>query len=160
MSLKQEMLALVPKLRAHAWVLSRGAPDADHLVHETLSRAWQNRDSLEPGVNLKTWMFRILRSVHLASLAGEPAGEADPAWRARFGALLDALAQLPEQNCEALLLVAGSGLSYEEAAEVCYCSAASIHARVSRAREQLNELIGAEHIASPAQAEPEPAPTP
>jgi RNA polymerase sigma-70 factor (ECF subfamily) len=156
MNLKKEMLALTPKLRAHAWVLSRGAPDADDLVQETLLRAWQGRHSFEPGGNLKSWMFRILRTVFLASLAGGlktsqspvrtpgPGGpyDGDPEWRARFGELIDALADLPEQDCEALLLVAGSGLTYEEAAEVCYCSVGAIKARVSRARERLCGLVG------------------
>jgi RNA polymerase sigma-70 factor (ECF subfamily) len=153
MNLKKEMLALTPKLRAHAWVLSRGGPDADELVQETLLRAWQGRHSFEPGGNLKAWMFRILRTVFLASLAGglktsqiakAAIGpyETDPEWRARFGDLVDALADLPEQDCEALLLVAGSSLTYEEAAEVCYCSAGAIKARVTRARERLCDLVG------------------
>ena len=163
MSLKKEMLALAPKLRAHAWVLSRGAPDADELVQETLVRAWQGRHSFEPGQNLRTWLFRILRTVFLASLAGQlqaandrAAGisrqawqAADPDWRARFDELLDALAQLPDQDCEALLLVAGSGLTYEEAADVCYCSVGAIKLRVTRAREQLTELVGGQFGASP-----------
>lgn len=157
MNLKKEMLALTPRLRAHAWVLSRGAADADDLVQETLLRAWQSRESFEPGGNLKAWMFRILRTVFLASLAGSlktsqdavarpPLGgqePPDPEWQARFGELLEALADLPEQDCEALLLVAGSGLTYEEAAEVCYCSEGAIKARVTRARERLSDLVDA-----------------
>jgi RNA polymerase sigma-70 factor (ECF subfamily) len=157
MNLKKEMLALTPKLRAYAWVLSGGAPAADDLVQETLLRAWQARHSLESSGNLKAWMFRILRTVFLASVAGglksaaldsglvrEAPGEAaDPSWRARFGDLIEALGELPGQDCEALLLVAGSGLTYEEAAEVCYCSAGVIKSRVTRARERLALLVDA-----------------
>ncbi len=155
MNLKKEMIALAPKLRAYAWVLSRGAPDADELVEETLRRAWEGRRSLAPGASLKGWMFRILRTVYLASLAGglltaRPARPAeahdevlgpDPEWRASFGELLEVLADLPDQDCEALLLVAGAGLSYQQAADVCYCSISSVKGRVSRARERLAEIV-------------------
>ncbi len=154
MNLKKEMLALTPQLRAHAWVLSRGAADADDLVQQTLIRAWQGRDTFDPSMSLRAWMFRILRTVFLASLAGQLGGTRDPCdglfrpgpqavdpeWRLRFDELLESLAALPDQECEALLLVAGSGLSYEEAADVCYCSASSIKLRVSRARRLLAEL--------------------
>lgn len=158
MSLNEEMLALAPKLRAYAWVLTRGACDADDLVQETLMRAWQFRHSFRPGSNLKAWMFRIQRNAYLAGLSGKLktvsdadglltrrlAQEADQEWRVRFGELLGALARLPAQNREALLLVANSGLTYDEAANVCDCSIGTIKSRVSRAREQLAELVGAD----------------
>ncbi|CAN7383336.1 sigma-70 family RNA polymerase sigma factor [Phenylobacterium sp. LjRoot225] len=149
------MLALTPKLRAYAWVLTRGTCDADDLVQETLMRAWQFRHTFRPGSNLKAWMFRIQRNAYLAGLAGKPkivadindlfarrlAQEADQEWRVRFGEMLGALAQLPEQNREALLLVASTGFTYDEAAHVCDCSIGTIKSRVSRARERLAELM-------------------
>jgi RNA polymerase sigma-70 factor (ECF subfamily) len=149
------MLALAPKLRAHAWVLTRGASDADDLVQETLMRAWQFRHTFRPGSNLKAWMFRILRNAHLASLSGQLktvpdfddlvarrlSHDADQEWRVQFGELLGALAKLPEQSREALLLVVGAGLTYEEAAEACECSVGTIKSRISRARDRLIDLI-------------------
>lgn len=155
MSLNDDMLALTPKLRAYAWVLIRGGCDADDLVQETLMRAWQFRHTFVPGSNLKAWMFRILRNVYLAGLTGKPkvvadidglfarrlVQEADQEWRLRYGELLGALARLPEQNREALLLVASTGFTYAEAAAVCGCSIGTIKSRVSRAREGLAELM-------------------
>jgi RNA polymerase sigma-70 factor (ECF subfamily) len=163
MSLSDDMLALAPKLRAHAWVLTRGAPDADDLVQETLMRAWQFRYTFQPGTNLKAWLFRILRNAFLASVSGKLkmvqdvdgkfarrlSHEGDQECRVRFGELLSLMAQLPEQNAEALFLVAGSGLTYEEAAEVCYCSVGTVKSRVSRARERLAELLRAEQAPVP-----------
>jgi len=155
MSLNEEMLALAPKLRGYAWVLTRDSCDADDLVQETLMRAWQFRNTYRPGSNLKAWMCRILRNAYLAGVSGKPkivadidglfasrlAQEADQEWRVRFGELLGALAQLPEQNREALLLVASSGFTYDEAAHICDCSIGTIKSRVSRARERLAELM-------------------
>jgi RNA polymerase sigma-70 factor (ECF subfamily) len=167
MALVDEMLALVPKLRAHAWVLTHGAPDADDLVQETLARAWQFRHTFQPGTNLKAWMYRILRNVFLASVSGKLrtiqdvdgkfaarlSQEAAQDWSLRFGELMGRIALLPEQHAEALLLVAGSGLTYEEAAEVCFCSVGTIKSRVSRARERLAEFNVAEtEAAAPTRA--------
>jgi RNA polymerase sigma-70 factor (ECF subfamily) len=155
MSLNDEMLALSPKLRAHAWALTRSDADAEDLVQETLMRAWQFQHTFRPGTNLKAWMFRILRNVFLASVSGKLkivqdvdgrftsrlSHDGEQEWRVRLDELIGGLAQLPEQNCEALLLVAGTGLTYEEAAEACYCSVGTIKSRVSRARERLVTLL-------------------
>ena len=41
----------------------------------------------------------------------------------------------------ALILIGGSGLSYEEAAEICGCAVGTIKSRVNRARNRLAELL-------------------
>ena len=43
-SWRDEVLALIPALRAFGWSLSRNASDADDLVQETLIKAWTHRD--------------------------------------------------------------------------------------------------------------------
>ncbi len=55
-----------------------------------------------------------------------------------------ALAELPPDQREALILVGASGFSYEEAAEICDCAVGTIKSRVSRARTRLGELLGLE----------------
>ena len=47
---------------------------------------------------------------------------------------------LPDQR-EALILIGGSGLSYEEAAQICGCAVGTIKSRVNRARNRLAELL-------------------
>jgi RNA polymerase sigma-70 factor (ECF subfamily) len=171
MALVDDMLALAPKLRAHAWALTHGAPDADDLVQETLARAWQFRHTFQPGTNLKAWMYRILRNVFLASVSGKLktiqdvdgklaarlSQEAGQEWSLRCGELLDRIALLPEPHAAALLLVAGSGLTYEEAAEVCLCSVGTIKSRVSRARERLAEFDATESEQAPARSRTPPS---
>jgi len=156
MSLKEDMLALAPKLRAHAAILAGGDNDADDLVQETLMRAWQFRHTFREGTNLKAWLFRILRNAFLASVSNKLklvqdvdgrltdrlSHAPDQEWRVQFGEFLGALEQLPEPSCEALLLVGGSGLTYEEAAAACDCSVGTVKSRVSRARERLVEIVG------------------
>jgi RNA polymerase sigma-70 factor (ECF subfamily) len=52
-----------------------------------------------------------------------------------------ALAKLPSDQREALLLVAAQGMSYEEAAEVCGVPLGTIKSRVNRARIRLAALL-------------------
>src|SRR4029078_13638803 len=52
-----------------------------------------------------------------------------------------AMAQLPEDQREALVLVAAFGFSYEEAAEICSVAVGTIKSRVNRARNLLAEIL-------------------
>jgi RNA polymerase sigma-70 factor (ECF subfamily) len=56
-----------------------------------------------------------------------------------------ALAKLPQEQREALLLVGAEGLSYEEAAESLGTKVGTIKSRVNRARARLAELMGLVH---------------
>ena len=53
----------------------------------------------------------------------------------------EALAQLPQDQREALILVGASGFSFEEAANICGCAVGTIKSRVNRARTRLAELM-------------------
>ena len=55
-----------------------------------------------------------------------------------------ALAQLPPDQREALILVGASGFSYEEAAQICGSAVGTIKSRVNRARTRLAELLAIE----------------
>ena len=52
-----------------------------------------------------------------------------------------ALQQLPADQREAIILVGASGLSYEDAAEICGCAIGTMKSRVNRARNRLAELL-------------------
>ena len=62
-SLRDDILATVPSLRAFAISLSGNADRADDLVQETLLRALAHIDSFQPGSNLPAWLFTILRNL-------------------------------------------------------------------------------------------------
>ena len=155
---REGVVELIPALRAFAWSLSHNASDADDLVQDTLIKAWTHRDKFELGTNLRAWLFTILRNTYyteirkrrrendgMAALAQQdtnigPSQE----WSATLTSLKDALALLPDDQREALVLVGAAGLSYEEAAEVCGCALGTIKSRVNRARAKLLTLMGAE----------------
>jgi RNA polymerase sigma-70 factor (ECF subfamily) len=145
------VVALIPQLRAYATALTRSSVEADDLVQDTLMRAWRYRASFVPDTQLKPWLFKILRNRlytqsakrrllvqdvdgrFAATLVAEP----DQAWRLEYREMLAALDTLSPDTREALLLVLGSGLSYEEAAEVCGCAVGTMKSRVNRARDLL-----------------------
>ena len=61
--------------------------------------------------------------------------------RLDFQDLRAALAKLPSDQREALLLVSAEGLSYEEAAQITGAQLGTIKSRVNRARTRLAELM-------------------
>src|SRR6476659_421534 len=62
-TIRDQILAALPSLRAFAISLSGNVDRADDLVQETLLRALANIDSFEPGTNLPAWLFTILRNL-------------------------------------------------------------------------------------------------
>jgi RNA polymerase sigma-70 factor (ECF subfamily) len=157
-SWREEVVALIPALRAFAWSLSHNGSDADDLVQDTLIKAWTNRDKFEPGTNLRAWMFTILRNTYYTHVLrrrrevrdeqGEYAGQlrtpATQDWSVAMRTLQLALQRLPAEHREALILVGAAGLSYEEAAEICGCALGTIKSRVNRARARLLKIMDAE----------------
>jgi RNA polymerase sigma-70 factor (ECF subfamily) len=156
-SWRDDVLGLIPALRAFAWSLSHNGSDADDLVQDTLIKAWTNREKFEPGTNLRAWLFTILRNTYYTAIlrrrrevrdeTGEYAGalKTPPTqdWSLAVHALQAALQKLPAEHREALVLVGAAGLSYEEAAEICGCALGTIKSRVNRARARLLKIMHA-----------------
>ena len=154
-SLRDDILASVPSLRAFAISLTGNGDRADDLVQETLLRAIANIDSFQPGSNLPAWLFTILRNLfrsdyrkrrrevedaegnYAKTLKTQPAQNA----HLEFEEFRVALDKLPQDQREALILVGASGFSYEDAAAICGCAVGTIKSRVNRARSKLTALL-------------------
>jgi RNA polymerase sigma-70 factor (ECF subfamily) len=152
---RDDIVALIPALRAFAWSLSHNGSDADDLVQDTLIKAWSNREKYQIGTNLRAWLFTILRNTYYTNVvrrrrevrdedgvyAATLTSAANQDWSVEVGALEVALKRLPDEHREALILVGGAGLTYEEAAEICGCALGTIKSRVNRARSRLVKLL-------------------
>lgn len=153
---RKELVAAIPKLRGYAMALTRSNAEADDLVQDALLRAWRFRDGYQPGGSLNAWLSKILRNTYYTSVrarwntvqdvdgrhAEAITCEPDQEWRVKHGELLNAMGQLTDLMREALLLVVGQGLSYDEAAEVAGCPVGTMKSRVNRGRERLAEIMG------------------
>jgi RNA polymerase sigma-70 factor (ECF subfamily) len=158
-SWRDEVVGMIPALRAFAWSLSHNGSDADDLVQDTLIKAWTHRDKFEAGTNLRAWLFTILRNTYYTTVlrrrrevrdeTGEYAGSlrSPPTqdWGVAMQELQAALQQLPPEHREALILVGAAGLSYEEAAQICGCALGTIKSRVNRARARLLKIMDADN---------------
>jgi RNA polymerase sigma-70 factor (ECF subfamily) len=159
-SMRERILATLPRLRAFAISLSGKVDRADDLVQETLLRAFTNIDTFEPGTNLQAWLFTILhnqfrseyrkRRREVEDVDGRFADSLTTApeqqGRLEFQEFRQALTQLPADQREALILVGASGFSYEDAAQICDCAVGTIKSRVNRARGRLTEILSIESV--------------
>jgi RNA polymerase sigma-70 factor, ECF subfamily len=66
-SLREPLVAAIPKLRAFAISLCRDRERAEDLVQGALLRACANIGSFVPGSNMDAWLYTILRN-HFYSL--------------------------------------------------------------------------------------------
>lgn len=156
--IEKEIISLLPRLRRFALSLTRSAAAADDLAQATLERAIVNLDKWEPGTRLDSWLYRIAHNLFRNDRRNETSrgtklevvaydierttdGEREAVARLEFKAVSAAIAQLPDEQREALLLVAVEGLSYREAAEVTGASVAALTSRIARAREALRGVI-------------------
>ena len=153
-SLMGSMGNLVP-LRAYAISLTKAVDRAEDLVQDTVLRALSRQESFEKGTNQQAWLFTILRNSFFSDhrragreiedadgrLAGEMATGADQESRLVLQELEAALAKLPREQREALLLVGMEGLSYEETAVALGCAVGTVKSRVNRARNRLAEIL-------------------
>jgi RNA polymerase sigma-70 factor (ECF subfamily) len=141
--------------------LTARADQADDLVQETLMKAWNHQNSYENGTNLRAWLYTILRNEFYSQIRkrrrevedadGEYAGKVATAGgqegNLEMADLRLALAKLPEDQREAIILVGASGFSYQEAAQISGTAIGTVKSRVSRARDRLAALLGGDRAA-------------
>lgn len=154
MAFEQEIVALLPRLRRLARVLTRDASAADDLVQIAVERALTRRDQWRPGTRLDSWVMRIMKNAWIDEtrsrarwgkvVEGEDAGvnvsavTGDPA---ESMAIAQAMAKLPDEQRIAVALVLVDGLSYADAAEVLEIPPGTLNSRLVRGRMALMEML-------------------
>jgi RNA polymerase sigma-70 factor, ECF subfamily len=165
---EDEALPHLDALYSMAIRLARNPDDANDLLQETVLRAYRFFHQFESGTNCRAWMLTILfnnfrngyrksareqpapsadefeRKVEAESLRTDPAGsnpEALLAGQGMEGEVETALASLPEEFRQAVLLVDVEELSYQEVSGVLNVAIGTIKSRVSRGRAMLRERL-------------------
>jgi len=146
----------VPRLRRYARALTRNAVRADDLVQETLVRALHKEHLWQRGTDLRAWLFTIMHNqnvneirrairddatVDLENCSAILIARTDPTASRQLRELDHALAQLPEEQRQVILLVGLEGMSYEDAAAILDVPIGTIRSRLSRGRESLRKLM-------------------
>jgi RNA polymerase sigma factor (sigma-70 family) len=147
------IVELIPRLRRYARALVGDRARADDLVQDTLERAWNKFHLWRPGSDLRAWLFTVMHNVHVnqvrASRDHAVLDDESPemAVAGVQGASLEmrdlerALALLPAEQREVVLLIALEDMSYAEVAGALEIPIGTVMSRLSRAREKLRALM-------------------
>jgi len=166
--LPDEALRHVDSLHGFAYQLSKSPGGAEDLVQEAFARALAAKEQFEAGTNLKAWLFRILRNVHLDALRRarrhptldmDDAEQTEASWTRERGieqlrgdAELEALRHLVAEDIDAALSTLSSdaraivlldfeGFTELELAEILGCAPGTVKSRLARARAALRQRL-------------------
>jgi RNA polymerase sigma-70 factor (ECF subfamily) len=157
----RELVTALPVLRRYAISLCRRPDMADDLVQIAVERAVAARDRFDPDTRLEPWLFRILRNAWIDAgrrqatrgteidVHAMPEAAVHDGARAAEAALMlrqteAALATLPDEQREVIVLVCFEELSYAEAAEVLGIPKGTVMSRLARGRVALAAKLGIE----------------
>ena len=155
--------------------LARDVPEAEDLVQETYVRAIRSWKSYEPGTNLRAWLLRILHNYAIDQARrrqrapdAEPLEEGDYYLYNRLdqglrggqadierlldqlsqGPVMDALADLPQNFKEVVVLVDLGDFSYQEAADILDIPIGTVMSRLHRGRRALKKVLADGSVAA------------
>lgn len=152
---REQIIAYLPDMRAFALSLTRNPTSADDLVQDSIIKAWNNFHQFQSKTNLRAWLFTIVRNTFYSDLRKKRRehshiemsnAEAETAEKDHdpIISVMDfekAFSLLPPEQREALILVGGTGMSYEEAAATCQVAIGTIKSRINRGRKRLAALL-------------------
>ena len=155
-NVRNEIAALLPRLRRFGRTLARHREDADDLVQIAVERALTRTEQWQPGTRLDSWMFRIMQNAWIdetrarerrgqtfvAEEEGDQVGICTTDAQVDAIAVRKAVAQLNDDQRAAVGLVLVEGLPYKEAADVLGVPIGTLTSRLARARETLQALLG------------------
>ena len=153
------------------WHYTGNREAAEDCGQEAMIRIWRNLANYRGECALESWVYRIAANCCMdwlrkkkrdQSVSMEPMTEQgfDPADDApgteeqviakdERQRLREAIALLPEDQREALILTQLEKVPYEEAAQVIGVSEGTVKSRVNRAKARLKEILSAERELSP-----------
>jgi RNA polymerase sigma-70 factor (ECF subfamily) len=154
---RDQLVALLPRLRRFARGLAGTPSQADDLVQAACERALTREHQFQEGTRFDSWMYRIVQTIWIDQLRSRGARKEDGEIDAeRYGSdapvrqvesrlaleeVQRAITLLPAEQRSALMLVTVDGLSYKEAAEIAQVPIGTIMSRLARARVALTAIL-------------------
>ncbi|MDF1793980.1 MAG: RNA polymerase sigma factor [Thalassobaculaceae bacterium] len=151
-----EILDHVHQLRRYARLLCGTPVDADDLVQSTLEKAVRNSGRFADGQDLRVWLFAILHNTFRSALReSRSRRDRETTWfesgprsvtgsqesSAELSRVLAAIAELPTQQREILLLVSVEGFSTDEIAYTMDIPVGTVRSRLARGRDMLRRML-------------------
>ncbi|MDE1462705.1 RNA polymerase sigma factor [Spartinivicinus poritis] len=146
--------AHLPRLRRYAIALTGDQHAADDLVQDTLERGWRKLSLFRRGSRLDRWLMTIMHNVFVNQyrrripqpdpyheLNEEPSSRATQADALELRDIRVAIAQLPIEQREVLLLVTLEEYSYVDTAKILGIPQGTVMSRLSRARAKLATIL-------------------
>jgi RNA polymerase sigma-70 factor (ECF subfamily) len=170
---EEEALELADQVYRVARRLVGSREEAEDLVQETYARAFRSWRSFTPGTNLRAWLFRILTNLNvdrgrriqrspdfqpleegdyylankLAAAEGEQALDQDRVVeRLSQDGIVNALAEVPHDFRDVIVLVDIGEFSYAEAAQILDVPIGTVMSRLHRGRRILKQKLAEETL--------------
>lgn len=154
---RTELIQLLPRLRRFARGLAGATDQADDLVQASVEKALRNMHGFAAGSRMDAWMFRIIRNTWIDTVRArrdtvaydtEAAdtiigsdGRQTTEARLHLAEVRRAMAGLPDDHRDVLMLVCVEGMRYREVAEMLDIPEGTVMSRLSRARLALAEKL-------------------
>jgi RNA polymerase sigma-70 factor, ECF subfamily len=169
---EEEALDLSDQVYRVARRLVSSREEAEDLMQETYARAFRSWRSFTPGTNLRAWLLRILANLNidrgrrvqrapdmqpleegdyflynrLEESAGEPVAEERVVERLSQDGVVNALAEVPHDFRDVIVLVDIGEFSYAEAAQILDIPIGTVMSRLHRGRRILKRALAEEAV--------------
>jgi len=170
---EEEALQLSDQVYRVARRLVTSREEAEDLVQDTYARAFRSWQQYQPGTNLRAWLLRILTNLNidrgrrqqrtpqttsldehgdyylydkLEEAEGKPLDEERVIERLSQGSIVDALAQVPHDFRDVVVLVDIGDFSYADAAQILDIPIGTVMSRLHRGRRILKGELAEEVV--------------
>jgi len=171
---EEEALELSDQVYRVARRLVGSREEAEDLVQETYARAFRSWQQYQPGTNLRAWLLRILTNLNIdrgrrvqrtpdlqpleegdyylynrleSTLPDENPDEERVIERLSQDSIVEALAEIPHDFRDVVVLVDIGEFSYAEAAQILDVPVGTVMSRLHRGRRLLKTKLGEKAVA-------------
>jgi RNA polymerase sigma-70 factor (ECF subfamily) len=165
---EEEALQLSDQVFRVARRMVNSREEAEDLVQDTYARAFRSWQQFQPGTNLRAWLLRILTNLNIdrgrrvqrtpeqtpleegdyylynrleSSIADENPDEERVLERLSQNSVVDALAEVPHDFRDVIVLVDIGEFSYAEAAQILDIPVGTVMSRLHRGRRILKQQL-------------------
>jgi RNA polymerase sigma-70 factor (ECF subfamily) len=172
---EEEALELSDQVYRVARRLVGSREEAEDLVQETYARAFRSWQQYQPGTNLRAWLLRILTNLNIdrgrrqqrtpdvqpleegdyflynrleSTMSEENPDEERVIERLSQNSVVDALAEIPHDFRDVVVLVDIGEFSYAEAAQILDIPIGTVMSRLHRGRRLLKQHLAEKAVAA------------